>query len=153
MIWLKVVFLESDSFLVFMRSSIDIGNRSNLGVLLKQIGLYLKKKYHYIFSGLYHVDIYQFMDYYVFEIEQDDEEEDDMIDFNVSFHPNSLMLFRFSDEDYVKGKKYFWNGDYYVEFNVVSSFLDCLEFGNIIYKQEEIEQILKESILIDISSI
>lgn len=142
---MKVEFLENDFIIVQMISSIDIKNRSNLGLLLKEIGIYLKNKYHYLLDGIYDVEAYQCADFFVFEIEKVDDYT--TIDFNITFHPNSHMLFEFEDENYILGKKYYYNGKYYIDFNLASIYLDCFEFGNVIYK-DEVERILKEAVLV-----
>lgn len=128
-----------------MRSEIDITNRNNLGILLKQIGIHLRNKYHYLLDGIYDVEAYQCRDYFVFEMEKVGEYSS--IDFNISFHPNSSMLFEFDDEDYILGRKYFYEGKYYVDLSLVSPYFDCFEFGIVLYK-EEVEKILKEAIVV-----
>ncbi len=145
MISLRVEFLENDSILVQMTSSIDIKNRTNLGVMLKEIGIYLKNKYHYLLDGIYDVEVYQCADFFIFEIEKVGDYS--TIDFNITFHPNSHMLLEFEDENYVLGKKYYLEGKYYIDFNLASIYFDCFEFGNVIYK-EEVESILKKAVVV-----
>lgn len=142
---MKVEFLENDTIIIHIIRDIDISNRNNLGVLLKEIGVYLKRKYHYLYSGLYNVSVYQYLDYFVFEIHKISNSSS--IDFNISFHPNSLMLFEFLDEDYILGKKYYLDGKYYVDFKIVSSCFDNIEFGKVIYK-EEVENIMRKAIIV-----
>lgn len=142
---MKVEFLENDLIIVHVIRDIDISNRNNLGILLKEIGVYLKKKYHYLYSGLYSVNAYQYVNYFVFEICK--VSNSSSIDFNISFHPNSLMLLEFTDEDYILGKKYYLDGKFYIDFKIVSSYFDCFEFGKVVYK-EEAEEIMKKAILV-----
>lgn len=139
---LKVEFLENDKITVQLYSNIDISDRSNLGVFLKEIGIYLKKKYDYLFDGLYDVEAFQYSNYFIFEIEK--VEEYPAIDFNISFHPNRRMLMEFDDEDYINGCKYFYNGKYYVDFELASHYLNCFEFCNVIYS-DDVEKILREA--------
>lgn len=142
---MKVEFLENDWIFVQLCSSIDISDRSNLGVLLKEIGIYLNRKYSYLLDGLYDVEIYQCVDYYIFEIEKVGEYSS--IDFNISFHPNHRMLFEFEDEDYINGCKYFYEGKYYVDFRLASNYFDCFEFGHVIY-DSKVETILRKATII-----
>lgn len=142
---MKVEFLEDDLIIVHIIRDIDISNRNNLGVLLREIGVYLKRKYHYLYSGLYSVIAYQYVNYFIFEIRKISDSSS--IDFNISFHPNSFMLFEFTDEDYIPGKKYYFDGKFYVDFRVVSSHFDCFEFGKVVYK-EDAEEIMKKAIAV-----
>ncbi len=142
---LKVEFLDPDTLIVQMTSSVDIGNRSNLGLILKQIGIYLNRKYHYLLDGIYDVECYQCGKYFIFEIEWIGDYK--TIDFNITFHPNSRMLLEFIDDAYFKGKKYYYQGKYYMELSRVIEAIDCFEFGNVIYK-EEAEEVLKNGIIV-----
>ncbi len=128
-----------------MISCVDIKDRSNLGVLLREIASYLKKKYHYFLDGLYDVEIYQYMNYFIFEIEKVGEYSS--IDFDITFHPNHQMLVEFYDEDYIQGKKYFYDGKYYIDFKLASLYFDCFEFCKVIYK-EDVETVLKNAIVV-----
>jgi len=142
---LKVEFFDQDTLIVQMISSVDIGNRSNLGVILKEIGIYLNRKYHYLLDGIYDVECYQCGEYFIFEIEWVSDYP--TIDFNITFHPNSRMLLEFMDSDYIPGKKYYYKEKYYIELPRVLEQIDCFEFGRVIYK-EEAEDILKNGIVI-----
>lgn len=138
---MKVIFDEDDSFIVHMISDIDISNRGNLGELLKEIGLYLKRHYKYLLSGFYDVEIYQSCNYFVFEIEK--VRNSNSIDFDITFQANSQMLYEFEDDEYYLGKKYFLDGKYYVDLSKVIGRLDYLEFGEVVYG--DIVKVIKNS--------
>ena len=142
---LKVEFLDQDTLIVQMTSSIDIGNRSNLGLILKQIGIYLNRKYHYLLDGIYDVECYQCGEYFIFEIEWVGDYK--TIDFNITFHPNSRMLLEFWDNEYISGKKYYYQEKYYIELPRVFKRIDCFEFGRVIYK-EDVDEVLKNGIIV-----
>jgi len=142
---LKVEFLDQDVLIVQMMSQIDIENRSNLGLLLKEIGIYLNRKYHYLLDGIYDVECYQCGEYFIFEIEWVGDYP--TIDFNITFHHNSRMLLEFIDGEYISGKKYYYHEKYYVELPRVLKKIDCLEFGRVIYK-EEVDEILTKGVIV-----
>ena len=142
---LKVRFLEQDIFNVEMISQIDIEKRSNLGLILKEIGIYLNRKYHYLLDGIYDVECYQCGKYFIFEIEWVDDYP--TIDFNITFHPNSRMLLEFMDSEYFQGKKYCYQGKYYMELPRVIDKIHCFEFGNVIYK-DMVDKVLKNGVMI-----
>lgn len=144
---MRVLFNEEDSFVVHMVSDVDISDRNNLGKLLKEIGLYLKGHYKYLLSGFYDVEIYQSGNYFIFEIEK--VRNSSSIDFDITFHANSQMLYEFEDDEYYLGEKYFLDGKYYVELSKVIGRLDYLEFGEVICGEQTV-QIIANSTKVNI---
>ena len=142
---LKVEFLDQDILNVEMMSQIDIENRNNLGLILKEIGIYLNRKYHYLLDGIYDVECYQCGKYFIFEMEW--ESDYPTIDFNITFHPNSRMLLEFMDSEYFFRKKYYYQGNYYMELPRVLDKTYCFEFGKVIYG-EAVDEVLKNGVMI-----
>lgn len=142
---LKVVFFDPDFLVVTLVSDIDLSDRSHLGILLKQIGLFLKNRYYYLLSGFYDAEIYENSNYFVFEIEKI--HDSNTIDFDISFHPNSPMLYEFEDGDYFLEPKYYYQGKYYIDFSSVSNRYDFNEFGAVLYKN--LDEIRNHWILLD----
>ncbi len=141
---LKVVFIGKEDLIVSFFSDIDVSNRSHLGILFKQVGLFLKNRYHYLLSGYYDAEIYENSNYFVFEIVKIHDSES--IDFDISFHPDSPMLYEFEEEDYFLEPKYYYQGKYYVDFSLVAEKKDLLEYGEILYK--DLDEIQRNWILV-----
>ena len=142
---MQIFFInEFDFTVIYTRDDIQFDEDGILS-FFKLIGEKLRKIYHYVFSGSYQVNIYQKNTFLILDFLN--VSSYGKIDFDVTLFTNSVLLYEFYDFDYVLTEKIFYDGNYYVELEMVSDKLDFLEMGRIVYGKE-VESVLEKGKLL-----
>ena len=116
-------------------------------VFFKLLNSELKTRCNYQFHGLYEVKIYCTCGLYILEFDCVDDYG--RTDFDITMLLNTVILFKFFDEDFFKGEKVYYEGNFYVEVDEVIDDIHLFEYGDVIYG-DEVNEVLNNGILVSI---
>ena len=105
----------------------------DLKTFIKFLVLRLRKKYHLDLKGYYHLDVH-IKKILILEFQKIDDYENE-IDLNIVIHPSTPILLEFDDYFLIPGKKYSYQGKYYIPMEDIE-FEKYIEFTNIVYGKE-----------------
>lgn len=134
MVYLKVEFKDKDCFTVIYYDEVSLSDEETILLFIKMISHHLEKVYHYIFSGSYRLLIYWKTRVVIMEFSQISPLG--KVDFDVDLLLNSTVLFEFEDFYYLEGKKWFYQGKYYVDYDRLNDKFDLFEYGRLVYGEE-----------------
>ena len=106
-------------------------NEEAVLLFIKMIGKHLEKVYHYTFIGSYHLLVYWKEKVTILEFEH--LSSLGKVDFDVELLLNSSILYEFEDSSYLPGKKWYYQGKYYVNFDDLEDRIDLFEQGKLVY--------------------
>lgn len=116
-------------------------------VFFKLLNSELKVRCNYEFHGFYDVKIFCCEGLYILEFNTVDDYG--KTDFDITMLLNTVILFKFSDEDIFKGEKIYYKGDFYVEAIDMIDDLHLFEYGDVVYGSD-VDEILSKGILVTI---
>jgi hypothetical protein len=128
---LKVEFSDLDHFVVTYYDEVCLMNEEAVLLFIKMIGKHLEKVYHYTFIGSYHLLVYWKEKVTILEFEH--LSSLGKVDFDVELLLNSSILYEFEDSSYLPGKKWYYQGKYYVNFDDLEDRIDLFEQGKLVY--------------------
>ena len=119
---MKVEFCDLDHFVVTYYGEVCFFNEEAVLLFIKMIGRHLERVYHYTFIGSYHLLVYWKEKVAILEFEH--LSSIGKVDFDVELLLNSTFLYEFEDSSYYLGKKWYYQGKYYVNFDEIEDKID-----------------------------
>ena len=137
---MKVEFCDLDHFVVTYYGEVCFFNEETTLLFIKMIGRHLERVYHYTFIGSYHLLVYWKEKVAILEFEH--LSSIGKVDFDVELLLNSTFLYEFEDSSYYLGKKWYYQGKYYVNFDEIEDKIDLFEQGKLVYgnKAKEVSE-------------
>ena len=118
-------------------------NKKELEEEIKKIFIRLIKYYHLNISGFYDVIVYENQKYgSIIEIILKEQLlfRPEFIDIKVKLYKNCKMYFKTKDYFILNNYNniYYQDNNYYLDINNINNFLNLMEFGDILYKEKDI---------------
>ena len=137
---MKVEFCDLDHFVVTYYGEVCFFNEEAVLLFIKMIGRHLERVYHYTFIGSYHLLVYWKEKVAILEFEHFSSIGE--VDFDVELLLNRTFLYEFEDSSYYLGKKWYYQGKYYVNFDEIEDKIDLFEQGKLVYgnKAKEVSE-------------
>ncbi len=144
---MKVDFINEDNFIIYFLTHDEFRTEDEMKIFFKLLNSELKTKCNYEFHGFYEVKIYCCEGLYILEFNCIDDYG--RTDFDITMLLNTVILFKFFDEDIFKGEKIYYKGDFYVEVVHMIDDIHLFEYGDVIYGKY-VEEVLNNGILVSI---
>ncbi len=133
---MKIEIIDKEHFVIYYSLILDDileYEVEDIKIFIKMLVLRLRKKYHIALKGYYHLDVY-IKKMIILEFTQIDEYEEE-VDLNIMIHMTTPILVGFSDYFLIPGKKYFFEGQYYVPIEEIN-YEKYVEFVHLVYNKE-----------------
>lgn len=144
---MKVDFIDEDKFIIYYLTCDEFRTEDEMKIFFKLLNSELKAKCNYEFHGFYEVTIYCCCGLYILEFNSIDDYG--RTDFDITMLLNTVILFKFLDEDIFKGEKIYYKGEFYVEVVDMIDDIHLFEYGDVIYGKE-VDEVLNNGILVSI---
>jgi len=137
--------VDDDTFIIYYLTHDKFRSEEEMKIFFKLLNSELKAKCNYEFHGFYDVKIFCCEGLYILEFNNVDDYG--RTDFDITMLLNTVILFKFYDEDIYKGEKIYYKGNFYIEITDMIDDLHLFEYGDVIYGRE-VDEILNNGILV-----